>query len=481
MIRTEKILFSIIIAFFLFVSFFHFQTNPDSWFDEGIFHQIVSNVSQGGVIGVQLSENNFSDSSLISVGYSVLYPASTAFIAFGDSITVLRLVAIGFLIGFVLCFYFLVRKLYGSKHALLSLLLLSMFSPLYGNGVNFLGEVPGLFYFTGALLLSAYSFSDKIKQNISLIFITGVLFGLAISAKPIYILIIPALGVAFLIKWKFFLKSKQGLKLLSIFSFGLLIPLAYWWYTQFGPTVSFGRVFQHYSNPYYITDYYFVITGNLKRFVTESTPMHFIVMLVLALFLVIKKFFSKTQLYFAEIVGVVFVGLIFLFYLRTIGWYRNFFPGHAMLFIFFSFAFWEFLKSIHFIPIKYIKTVLFAGIFLLALFQGKPMLEERFNTDGDVSTDAENYLSQISEQESVFFYSVPYVASRYTKDNFSQYIEMSESLSLGSENLEKFQSGEFSLVFIPTNNINVAPNCYFVEDNIRKISILKRKKDSICE
>src|SRR3989344_112238 len=156
-LKTEKILLFIILLFAVFLAFWCFKTNPASWFDEGIYLQMTKNITSSGVWGVQTAPGVFTDYALISVGYPVFLPAVAAFKIFGANIAVLRFVAILFLLGFVLVFYFLSRKLYGAKLALFSTLLLATFSPLYGIGKNFLGEVPGLFFFVAGLLLLAFS------------------------------------------------------------------------------------------------------------------------------------------------------------------------------------------------------------------------------------------------------------------------------------------------------------------------------------
>src|SRR3989344_789436 len=155
--EKEKLLGMLILAITLVLAFWCFKTNPASWFDEGIYLQMTKNITSSGVWGVQTAPGVFTDYALISVGYPVFLPAVAAFKIFGANIAVLRFVAILFLLGLVTVFYFLSRKLYGAKLALFSTLLLATFSPLYGTGKNFLGEVPGLFFLVAGLLLLAFS------------------------------------------------------------------------------------------------------------------------------------------------------------------------------------------------------------------------------------------------------------------------------------------------------------------------------------
>ena len=135
--KNEKIILVFLFVLTLSISCWCLVYNPAPWFDEGIYHQVVKTIANDHGIGVQLAPGRVSDAALISVGYPAFYPAVASFFIFGDSIIVLRAVAILFLFGFLIAFYILARQLFGVKHALISLFFLIIFSPLYGNGKNF--------------------------------------------------------------------------------------------------------------------------------------------------------------------------------------------------------------------------------------------------------------------------------------------------------------------------------------------------------
>ena len=282
----KDFLLIIIILWVVFVAFWSFRTNPPYWTDEGIFHQTVSNLNSFGIMGIRISPTTFSDGAFITVGYPVLYPAVVFFRLFGDSVTVLRLTSIYFLFGFLIVTYLLVKGLYGVKNALASVLLISLFSPLYGNGKTFLGEVPGMFYFVFGLFVLDYALKIE-KRKFLALFLSGVLLGLAASSKPNILVILPALAVGFIWKWREFLSASKHLKNTGIIILGIAAATSLWFLTQFNGNTSAEKIFTHYSNPYYIQSIWPIIFINLKRFLTESTPLHFLLFLATTAFMLL--------------------------------------------------------------------------------------------------------------------------------------------------------------------------------------------------
>lgn len=472
--EKEKALGALILIITLVFAFWCFQTNPASWFDEGIYFQVVNNIASSGILGVQTAPGVFNDLALISVGWPVFLPAALAFKIFGANIAVLRLVAILFLLGLVAVFYFLSRKLYGAKLALFSTLLLATFSPLYGNGKNFLGEVPGLFYlFAGLLLLNLFERSGRR----SAIFSAGILLGLAAAAKPLFLLVLPALGLAWLWNFRKNFLERAGLFQTLIFMAGILLPLFFWVFTQFGFETSAGRIWAHYSNPYYVTDYTALVLSNLKRFFTESTPLHFLILLAVSVWFFVKKFRKGEEIAVSEITAWIFAFLVFLAYFRTSGWYRNFFPGHVALFLFFAPGIESFLESVSF------KKFLGAAVVLAAAIQLVPLGQENLWCRLDAPTALETYLKATPADRSVFFLTVPQIAARFEGENFYQYLKMSENLKLGEENLRRMQKGAFDYIFVAQGvkeEISKIPACYELSQNIAKVLIYKKNPAAYC-
>lgn len=480
-IENKKILLVATISWIIFVAFWSFRTNPPYWYDEGIYHQIATNLNDFGKMGVRLSPATFSGASLITVGYPVFYPAVVFFKLFGDSVAVLRMTAIAFLFGFFIVVYLLVKDLYGSKNAVTSVLLISLFSPLYGNGKTFLGEVPGMFYFVFGLLVLTRALKSE-KKSLFIFFAGGFLLGLAASSKPNFLVILPALAVGIVWKWREFLSAKGGRRQTAALLAGAGVALAVWFLTQFEADAAIGRVFAHYSNPYYIQDIWPVIFVNLKRFIFESTPLHFLLLLLVAGFVSMIKIQRRISLHFTEVVIAAFIGAIIIFYVRTVGWYRYFFPAHLLLFIFFP-AGVEFIIENFFETTGSRSVILF--LFIIALLSSVQMLvmsRERFKIGPDEPTVFDKYFATFDKNKLIFFYSVPDVAARYSSLNFYQYIKMSDFLALGSENLDLAGKGVFDRVIMRESVGNFSfPSCYVKDVEVGKIIVLKRDYKLSCD
>lgn len=469
--KNEKISLGVIAAIVMFAAFFHLRTNPAAWFDEGIYYQAVRSIAHTGNIGVPLSPTMTADAALISVGYSVFYPAALVFKIFGDSFLALRLTAVGFLLGMLVSSYVLVRKLYGVPAALYAAVLLSLFSPLYGNGKNFLGEVPGLFYVITGLAFAVYVADESVsKRRPWLWWFAGIFFGLAMSAKPTFLIILPALAVGFLWKWKNFFRERRGRRAFLLLLLGIIPTLGLWYYTQFGGATSLTRVYAHYSNPYYVIDLWPLIISNLKRFVTESTPAHFLILFIFTILFLANKLYRRISLHFVEVVTMAFIGATIIFYLRTFGWYRYFFPAHALLFLFF-------LPSLRSVFKKFTPVVL--CLFLAA--QGYVMAQERFSSRVDDTSKIEPYIQNITPADGpLLFYNIPHVAARYEGGQLYQYLHMSDQVELGQDNKQKLQNGFFETV-VAEDSLDVAAlPCYNQTVSAGRFIILKRIPGKLC-
>lgn len=472
--KLEITLFVLILLFAVFFSSYCLKTSPPFWFDEGIFYQVVNNLAFQGVSGVQLAPGIFSDLSLISLGYPVFYPAAVIFRLFGAGLLVERSIAVFFLIGLVTVSYFLVRKWYGARAAMITFGLIVMFAPLYGNGKSFLGEVPGLFFLVSGILL--FSYLPRLdKKNIWLSFVCGIVLGMAVSVKPSYLPLLPALAVGILFNWRVFFLTRKGRETMIAGLVGLATTLAVWVLTQFGDSTSIARIFSHYSNPYYISDWLSVILLNLKRFFIESTPLHSLLLLILATWFFIKRFWNKSAISAGEIAVFVFTLLTFAAYLRTIGWYRYFFPAHFLLFLFFIPAV-ESLLNVLFKPGK--RRLFWFWTVILALFLAQilTLSKNTLSCNIDAPSSMEPYFSSLSNEEKVLFYSLPQLAARYPRFDFFQYIRMSEQLQLGKENLVRLEQGFFTMIFIESGKQEEMSRYkdYYLEKNIRDISIYRR-------
>lgn len=467
------------------IGFYCLSHSPAFWFDEGIYYQIVAQWADTGVHGVPIEPKESSGLSFISVGYPVLYPAVLAFRIFGEGILVLRSVALLFLFGFVGAGYVLVKQWHGSKIACWSVLLLVTFAPLYGNGKSFLGEVTGLFYLTlGLLLLTFIEKKDVWKERhlLPAYFGTGLLFGLAMSAKPLYVLIGPALAVAIIIRWRVFFGDRRRIRMSAAGFFGMALPIFLWIETQFGgiQAVSTG-IFAHYANPYYVHDFAPLILSNLVRFITESTPAHFLLLFLLAAVSFVSRLLKdKSGVRTAEITGFFFIVLTALFYLRTAGWYRNFFPAHALLFLYA-------IKGVDILSGKWRYVFFSVPVFaiILTAVQLIPLSQEAISCTVDAPSAVRQKLYEINiVKEPVLFYSVPQIAAGYKGDRWFQYIRMSDQLSLGTHVLDRLYDNSLQTIVTEDRYTDgsekAIPLCFEPVYDTHHIVILSRNPDIVC-
>src|SRR3989344_6074584 len=245
--RVSIILITVGFCLLGLLSFSRLTEIPATWMDEGAIDQVAMNLAENGVYGYQIAPGNFISAEFLTTGYPVVYPVALTFLLFGKSLFSARFVMVLFIFLLSISAFWYSKVFALNKPSLrffplISLFLLISFAPLYGHGKNVLGEVPGLTFFVFSLL-SLSLFEQKHRMG-WLIFLSGILGGLSMATKPLYlILILPAsLSVFFLFKRKSFSLREKG-----IFFIGMLIPLLWWVIAQSGEHSVLNTFF--YGNP----------------------------------------------------------------------------------------------------------------------------------------------------------------------------------------------------------------------------------------
>ena len=169
----------------LFLSTYKISESPPIWMDEGIITQVAENVATQGVNGIQVAPGEFVSAGFVTTSYVVTYPIALFFNFFGVGLLQARAVMVLFLFAFFLVAYFLSKQQMQKTLAILSLLLLASFAPIYGNGKNVLGEIPGLVFLFAGLL--GVGMIERGVRTITLFVLTGLFFGLCVVTKPIFI------------------------------------------------------------------------------------------------------------------------------------------------------------------------------------------------------------------------------------------------------------------------------------------------------
>ncbi|MDZ4221787.1 MAG: glycosyltransferase family 39 protein, partial [Patescibacteria group bacterium] len=441
-------LFVLLAVLVLGASLYSLTGKPAVWFDEGIFLHTSRVLAEEGRFGVQVAPDTFEDATIITVGYPLLVPVALATKLFGPGIFTARMIMVLFIMGFVACFFLLAKRLYGHRAAFLAAFLLASFAPLYGVGKSVIGEVPGLFFFTfGLLFLHTVEtqFQTLGRRKIyAFTLLAGLGFGLAASTKPAFLVLVGALIMGVLWRIRFW---KQDLYVLLSGAVGFALPLIVWMRTQFGSTLNLGWILEFYANPYQLAPEAItgLITTNLFRFVTESTPVHFTLLLLGCVVFFAIKFYKKETIHSTEIVVLVFVLCMLAAYLRTPGWYRYFFPAHVMLFLFLPAA----LVRIERALVPRLRFVSSGVLIALIVVQLGHFYQEEHGYSLDTTARARIYMQTIIPESHVLFYNSGELSYLYPHKNFSQYFGINDGLKIGEFNLAKLESGAFDMLAIP--------------------------------
>ena len=350
--RTHTVLLVVFSALFAALLFYGFPDSSAPWFDEGIHLNLARTIAEDNIFSLRTAPGEFVNEKplLITTNFPLLFPVALSFKLFGIGLWQAKIVMIGFLAVFAYLAYALAKKLYGKESALFAFALLVTFLPLYGNGKSVLGEIPGLVFFLGGLLLVH-------REKEWPMFFAGILFGLAAATKSSFLIMLGAVAVGEL--YAMWQRRKFDFDRVLLLSIGMSIPLLIWVGTLIPREITGGflqNIVELYRNPYAAEG---TILPNIKRFFTESTPLHY-AFLLLAIFISAFRR-GLARLNKEEVMVLVFVAFNFIFYLSTVGWYRYFFPSHLLLLILFPGAVFSFFKSAH------IRTALLFALILVQI------------------------------------------------------------------------------------------------------------------
>ncbi len=443
--KSNSLLFVLAGLLFLF-GLWHLPHSPATWFDEGINLGIVKSLINNGVYSLEIGPGDFVKERqfLITNNYPVLLPVALSLKLFGFNLIAARLPMVLFLLLFSLTAYLLVKKLYSKEAAIMSLALIISFIPFYGNGKNVLGEVPALFYLLCGLLLLSSNFnwkpgsensvgeaeprSSRISTSWKRLFLAGIFFGLSAATKPFFLIILPAIFIG-----EFFGHRKSGIKFwqrILIISAGLLPPLIIWLFTIL-PKFSLSEIsaaVNYYSNSYAATNFGSLIISNFLRFFQETTPLHFLLLLAVVLLVAALKQKKGGSLREEEIILLAFIFINILWYLKTPGWYRYFFPSHLLLFLLFP-------ASLKHLFNRKTAIAVVVGLFLV---QGAHLITQRneslYNSD-EAAVFSQWIMGQTESNSKILTINSPSIAFLLNDRQIYQYLQVNPLLFFGKNTL----------------------------------------------
>ncbi len=465
--RKSKILLLIVLlGIGALLSVYKLTESPPTWYDEGIYNQIAINTSLHGAQGIQVAPSTFVSSGFVTGGYPFFLPVAWSVKMFGIGILQVRMVMVLFLIAMLVVAFYLIREIFGIRNSLISLLLLVTFPVLYGNGKNVLGEVPGLFYLF-CFLIFVYQIEKRKFEGLTFYILAGLTGGLCLATKPIFFLLGGAVIIAVFIhrrnivfKWKHLL--------LGLIAF--IVPMALWFKMQFLSTDSASSILHYYANPYGLTDIKSTIISNFFRFFHEASPMYFLFLELMWIVSYAIRFLKKKSISLVESIAFIFSILVSLAYLRTAGWYRYFFVAEIMAIAFVPMNIATILENIN-------KKKFFVWIVtLLCLVQTYQLFFTSWvatHYRSTISADMHEVLSKYSKKTTFFIYNVPAVTIFLPNQLYYQYMEPTDTLNFGIEQISVLQAG------IPDVLITTSKQWDKISSQFKKYQISQRIDDYV--
>jgi putative flippase GtrA len=434
----------------IFIATYALSESPALWYDEGLYSQVATRVMDTGLQSLQVAPDEFVSTQYITVGYPLLYPVALSYKFFGIGAFEGRIVMAGFIVLFVVTSFFLIRKLFNLKVAVLSTFLLASFPMLYGNGKAVLGEVPGLFFLSLALLALTH-LEQSGYRSFKFFGLFALAAGLCVVTKPIYLLILGGFLAAYLFRAWQIRPPLLGVVVGACVFLAALLP---WAYLQFGSDISVQSIVHFYANPYSIGDIHALIGQNIVRFLTESTPMYTLVLMVVwAGSLAVR--YKKERIKVAEISAFVFCILVLLAYLRLPGWYRYLFPALTIALMFLPHSLLSLLEfAKRWIPplrVTWAPWLVWVMVGILAGAQLYQTASDSYVAGYYASTTTahlKEILTPLGSTASFYLYNSPQVAILLPSQTYYQYLPITEHLVLGSTTLPILTEGkaEYAIV-----------------------------------
>lgn len=440
--QLNKKLAGIVLAsllFFTTVAFYGFPDSPTPWFDMGVNLGIAKTFVEDGVFSLRLAPGHFVDNRplMISTNYPLLDWIILSFTVFGVGLWQAQIVMILFLAAYLMLAFQLLRRWYGGQAAVLALPLLVTFVPFFGHGMSGgLGEVPGLVYLLAALLLFDTK-SEGANQSPWRLFFAGLFFGLCAATKVFYLTVLGAIAAAEL--WRAGIRHEWPWRRWLALGLGIAGPLIAWVFSLLPDgfsRASVEKALEYYRNPYALEG---VMSDNLWRFVSESTPVHF-ALLAITVFVFFALRAKRKMLRAGEVVLAVLILINTVYYVKsTPGWYRYFFPAHLLLLTFFSAALewvtplfpWQKFRK-YFAPVVVAVLVAVQGLYLIQVrddrFYHNPAPRAFAAIVDEVARDTD--LAIINHPEFWFLLKHP---------TATQYIEMNPYVAFGSDVLASIE------------------------------------------
>lgn len=398
--------------------------------DEGLIIQSAVGLLHTGKAALPVAPGIYEPAWYITTGFPVTLPLAGTFAVFGVSLEAARVVMLVFLLCFFAVLFLYVRRAIGGATAWFGFFLLIFFGPIYGDGRNVLGEIPGLLFMLVALL--PLTGGGELTRNRALL--AGAGAGLAFAAKPIFILFLPALLLACVLR-------REELKIKKIFLFGalgVLVPTVVWALTQFD-VAALSRVLAVYANPHDI-NLGSAVAVNVKRMFTEMQPLYFISALFVWIASYAVRRLRREAVPLVEEALLFFSVLVLLAYLRTTGYYRYFFPAQVFVVLYLPASALYLVRGYG----RLVPRAAIACLCGLVLFQAYETAFRSWTAvhyDSTLTASFERYFANVPLGEEIFVYQAPEAMTFAGAHPTYQFIQITPSISAGDAYVPRVVSG----------------------------------------
>jgi putative flippase GtrA len=461
------------VLLFAFLALFRLSENPPTWMDEGINVQAAANMVQSGTYAIQVAPETFVSADFLTTSFPVIFPVALSFLTFGTDIQRARIVMVLFMALLCVVAYTLISRLARGNRIipLVSLLLLVTFAPLYGQGKNVIGEVPGLFFFLASLLCLHAAMRSRAWW---LWGAAGALAGLSMATKPLYLLlIVPATLVVSVLHAR-----RIGLTNALVCAAGAVLMLVLWFFIHVGTIDSFKEILIA-SNPNSAsrTD---LMVANAVRLVSELQPLYALGLLGLWSVSVFWRAWTRKDLSSVELFAFSFSLVNLLLFLGSQGYYRYFFPAQILSLVFLP------LSLMH-LPVKeplrrYLTSAVVLLLCGLILFQTYQTFFRSWIAENRSSQRTEllsEHLGSLPESAHVFLYNVPEAAIFLSGQSYSQYVRFGEGVIRGEEQIPSLYTGDPAYVLVDRTFTGADMLSRFYVEAVRFDKYILYKKQSI--
>jgi hypothetical protein len=347
-------------AFLAFLATFHLTESPPVWFDEGHYLQAATNTAFHSLhVALQVAPNTYVSGGLSeTTGYPLLFLVAGAFRLLGPNLLVARSVMVVCIILFVFFSWWQKRDDTPPLLALYATWLLVTFAPLYGNGKNVLGEVPGLMY-----LSFFFIFLKRIESKHTTwieYLAAGLTLGLAVATKPIFFLVLLPVAVYAVMTLR-----NHRLQNIVVGLVAFCLTQLLWVWVQFGGQ-TFSQIMSLYANPFDSGVAATSFTHNALLFITTPQPLYALALLCVWVLATLMRLLRRQNISNVEYIALGFSILTYIAFLRIIPYYRYFFLGEIFALLYLPSSLWTLWPRR--VP-RFFFHVLIAGMLVFQTYQ----------------------------------------------------------------------------------------------------------------